>query len=137
MNNNQIRAVLLDRLPFRVARHFHGHAFMQELIRGGSWEVYHAEEARGFAVQLDFLVTGKVLENTVDVVVARVPRTWWEHCKRDFLPEWVRNRWPVRERAIRYSYTYAENRVCPHINATGTGSHVEFVLNDGPREFTP
>jgi hypothetical protein len=30
--------------------------------------------------------------------VIETPRSWWQMLKRDYLPQWVRNRWPVKYR---------------------------------------
>lgn len=41
------------------------------------------------------MLAEEVLSSEVDVPVP-VPKTWWQHLKRDHFPGWYLDRWPVR-----------------------------------------
>jgi hypothetical protein len=65
-----------------------------------------------------------------------VPLTWWDHFKRDVMPEWSRRWFPVKFERI----VTDETRVCPHINVKypeNSRIHIDFLRGidntEGPR----
>lgn len=73
-----------------------------------------------------------LMEHVHEEQVREVPASWWQHFKRDVLPECFRRRWPV----LTDRYVLRTVHVCPHheLSPKNYGHHVEFVQN-GPARW--
>ena len=82
--------------------------------------------------QLTFYLWGnKVNEEECDDVVNVYPATIWEELKRDFWPDWLRRKFPVRYSRDITHHTSKHYHVCPHLNYKDDRKHLDFMmLND-------
>lgn len=88
--------------------------------------------AQFFIQRLTFYLWGnKVHHQEVDSQVRVYPATMWEELKRDFWPEWLKRRFPVRYSRDITHVTHNHYHICPHLNYKGDRKHLDFLmLND-------
>lgn len=55
------------------------------------------------------------------------PKNWFQHLKKDILPGFVLNRWPVKEKEIKFKIT--RRYKYPFINAPG-GQNYNYFIDD-------
>jgi hypothetical protein len=60
-----------------------------------------------------FVLADKFVDDVYTVTV-NVPASWWQHFKRDCLPQWWRNRWPVKEEQIRRRVEFMRYNTYPN-----------------------
>jgi len=61
------------------------------------------------------------------------PLNWFEHLKRDYAPQWVLQRFPVKFRLVEKIMTHGPTYVCPHSNQKwANSSHIEFMMQGAP-----
>jgi len=82
--------------------------------------------------QLKFYLWGnRVNSESHDEYVSVYPATMWEEIKRDFWPQWLKRRFPIRySRDVKFT-THNHYHVCPHLNTKSDRPHLDFMmLND-------
>jgi len=61
-----------------------------------------------------------------------VPATAWQHFKRDYLPIWFSNLFPVRTKEIVCKTEIINNWICPHISLPEKDeAHFRFIESKG------
>ncbi len=59
------------------------------------------------------------------------PATMWEELKRDFWPNWLKRRFPVRYSRDVTHHNHKHYHVCPHLDYKDNRKHLDFMmLND-------
>lgn len=102
------------------------------------------------SADLDYILRGMILRLTgwilrdkhkhmvTKTMSISVPINWWEMLKRDHLPKWWNDRWPVVNHTLTKEFTFEEEvRVCPHADvAWQDPQHIRFLEfhNDPPRD---
>ncbi len=75
-----------------------------------------------------YLLSNKVNQEEHDDVVNVYPATMWEELKRDFCPQWLKRKFPVRySRDIKHT-TIKHYHVCPHLNVKTDRGHIDFMM---------
>ena len=75
-----------------------------------------------------FLYSNRVNVEERDDVVHTYPATMWEELKRDFWPQWLKRRFPVRYSRDITHHTTVHNHVCPHLNYKDNRKHLDFMV---------
>ena len=100
-------------------------------------EIYKEQTMDAFIHQLyAFTVEGKpMVEREWTTEVTLVPTSWWEHFKRDVMPEWFQKRFPVGLKEVRTEEVHKYTNCCPHIKVEPNKQHVTFLLGDPKVEY--
>jgi len=56
-----------------------------------------------------------------------IPSTWWEHFKRDVMPEWFQNKFPVKYKTLIKQEEHRHYNVCPHRYWDDLKKHADFM----------
>ena len=75
-----------------------------------------------------YLFANKVHDEECEATVRVYPATMWEELKRDFAPEWLKRKFPVRYSRDITQHTNIHNHVCPHLNHKDNGKHLDFMV---------
>ncbi len=84
--------------------------------------------ADGVIHKIRLFLLGQNTHNEVtEDVVKTYPATIWEELKRDFWPDWLVRKYPVRYiREVKHVLNKHYN-ICPHLNAP-QGNHLDFMF---------
>ena len=74
-----------------------------------------------------FLLGRHTHDEVTEEMVKTYPATMWEELKRDFWPDWLKRRYPVRYiREVKH-VLHKHYNICPHLNAP-QGNHLDFIV---------
>ncbi len=74
-----------------------------------------------------FLLGYNTWNEEIEDVVKTYPATMWEELKRDFWPDWLVRRFPVRYSHDVRHVSQKNYNLCPHLNAPQS-NHMEFMV---------
>lgn len=91
MKTQEIDEVLLQKLYFAVQQHIPDERVVN--LQGVEFTSFFELLTR----DLVFRISGYVWEEELEkrVLVASYPKTWWQHFKKDVMPEWFTKKFPV------------------------------------------
>lgn len=92
----------------------------------------HLANALVGCLETNLLESYKEEQRTENKHEISVPLTWWQHFKRDKMPKWFVDRWPVKYQKITSYVVNVTRRVhtCPHINhVTPEKDHLMFAMS--------
>ena len=79
---------------------------------------------RSIIQRLTFYLWGnKVNEEDCEAVVRVYPATIWEELKRDFWPNWLKRKFPVRYSKDVTLHNHKHYHMCPHLNYKDDRKH--------------
>ncbi len=84
--------------------------FTETLVQGIRWWVFGQ----------------KVSESVIETI--SYPDGWWQAFKQAYFPEFLKQRFPVRE--ITVDVIKQHFHVCPHLNIAPQGDHLKFLAYD-------
>ena len=84
-----------------------------------------------FIKQLTFYLWGNKVNVEEYDTAKEYPATMWEELKRDFLPQWLKRKFPVRYSRDVTHHNETHWHVCPHLDFKDNRKHLDFLmLND-------
>ena len=94
------------------------------------YESINSIETQSIIKQLTFyLWSNKVNVEEYDTKKT-YPATMWEELKRDFCPNWLKRKFPVRYSRDVTHHTVTHWHVCPHLNYKTDDAHLNFMMCD-------
>lgn len=67
-----------------------------------------------------------------EVVKIEFPSTWFEGFKKEFFPQLLLKRWPVKMTTLTIPKKTEHVKVCPHLNADAMNKHLQFFYYENP-----
>jgi hypothetical protein len=122
-----IQRVLLKKIEFCISRRMPG-VYLQD----ASMETYLDHEADAMVAQFRARLYGQEYTDTKhEKDHIDFPYSWFQMFKRDCLPGWVLDRFPVRNRVHPFIRKVVTNttKICPHINVKSDRDHLEWVIS--------
>jgi hypothetical protein len=123
---SQIEKIMLDYIREDVTSTIKGDFYLR--LDTNLKVVRRAEQARDLGMLLTAILVGKQHGETVSV---KPPADWWEAVKERFLPDLLKQHYPVKLKE--QEIPVKVNRICPHLKSEPVNTHVYFcVAKEGP-----
>ena len=123
----QMDRITLEKIQFNIQQ-----MISPSLLRDMRYESIEDIAMQSIIKRLTFYLWGnKVNEEEYDDTVSVYPATMWEELKRDFCPDWLKRKFPVRYSRDVTHHTTKHYHICPHLNHKPDREHLDFMmLND-------
>jgi len=135
----ELDTVITDRITLEKIRFGLQQSVGAELLEDMRYESREDIITQSIIKQITFYLWGnKVNEENHDDVVRIYPATMWEELKRDFWPNWLKRKFPIRYSKDIEHRTTKHYHVCPHLNYKDDHAHLRFLmLNDAYVDHSP
>jgi len=127
----------LEFLKVAIAQRFNNSLFGSFTEK--NTEIWIREIGETLMFQLESYVMGQHNYQKYRVGV-QIPKNWWEHFKRDHLPKWWSNRWPVKNTIVWRVVEFDHKKIYPESNINvpgGLGNVMFHTTCDEPDVYKP
>jgi len=117
--------ITLEKIQFGIQQVMSS-ALMEDMM----YETMDDIVTRSFIKQLTFYLLGNKVHVEEYDTKKTYPATMWEELKRDFCPEWLKRKFPVRYSSDITHHKETHIHVCPHLNYKTDSAHLNFMTFD-------
>ena len=118
--------ITLEKIQFNIQQ-----MVSSALLSDMRYETMEDISTQSLSQRLTFYLWGnKVHEESCESVVRVYPATMWEELKRDFCPNWLKRKFPVRYSRDVTLHNHKHYHVCPHLNHKDDRKHLDFLILD-------